>query len=64
MTNKVTRQSNCGTPLGHEAVRLVRNVHMIKIDRISDNALPEKLKADDFREIAPQIDSISVDTED
>ena len=35
---------------------------MIKIDNISDNVLritaPEKLKADDFRQIAPQVDSI------
>jgi hypothetical protein len=35
---------------------------MIKIDNISDNGLrvtaPEKLKADDFHQIAPQVDSI------
>jgi hypothetical protein len=35
---------------------------MIKIDSISDNILritaPEKLKADDFRQIAPQVESI------
>ena len=35
---------------------------MIKTDIISDNVLrilaPEKLKADDFRRIAPQVDSI------
>jgi hypothetical protein len=35
---------------------------MIKIDNISDNVLrvtaPEKLKADDFHQIAPQVDSI------
>ena len=37
---------------------------MIKIDIISDNVLritaPEKLKADDFRQIAPQVDLSSV----
>jgi hypothetical protein len=36
--------------------------HMIKTEIISDNVLritaPEKLKADDFRQIAPQVDSI------
>ncbi len=35
---------------------------MIKIDNISDNALritaPETLKADDFHQIAPRVDSI------
>ena len=35
---------------------------MIKTEIISDNVLritaPEKLKADDFRQIAPQVDSI------
>jgi len=37
---------------------------MIKTEIISANALkittPEKLKADDFREIAPQIDSLII----
>jgi len=36
--------------------------HLIKTEIISDNVLritaPEKLKADDFRQIAPQVDSI------
>ena len=36
--------------------------HMIKTEIISDHVLritaPEKLKADDFRQIAPQVDSI------
>ena len=35
---------------------------MIKTENISDNVLritaPEKLKADDFRQIAPQVDSM------
>jgi hypothetical protein len=39
-----------------------KEAHTIKIDIISDNVLritaPEKLKADDFRQIAPQVDSI------
>jgi hypothetical protein len=36
--------------------------HMIKTETISDNVLritaPAKLKADDFRQIAPQVDSM------
>jgi hypothetical protein len=40
----------------------LREDQMIKIDNISDSALritaPEKLKADDFRQIGPQVDSI------
>ena len=45
-------------PFGYEPVRIVlRGVHMIQIDSISDNALritaPKKLKADDFRKIVP-----------
>ena len=63
MMDKVIRQSNWGTPFGHEAVRFVlKEVHMIKINSISGNTLritaPEKLKADDFRQIAPQVDFI------
>lgn len=41
---------------------LKENIHMIKTEILSANVLkiiaPEKLKADDFRQIAPQVDTL------